>query len=165
MFFYFFYIDTIKLLSILVIRLQSIPHGPAITMIVKHPKIGHEISVDLSASIQTDIEVGIHGWPRNATRQVLDEEHIDRVLDAGVHLVPKHDCFWYISFSKAVTAMLRFIDDANECRRMCHKFLKTDFRTWQSQSDKDSGTGLKSISTYLFKVSIFIYLPAWNQCL
>jgi len=60
-----------------VIRLQCIPHGPAITMIVKDPKIGHEISVDLSASIQTDIEVRVHGWPRNATREFLDEEHID----------------------------------------------------------------------------------------
>lgn len=123
-------------------------------MIVKDPNIEHWISVDLSASIRTDIPVSVHGWPRKATRQVLDETLIDKVLDAGVHLVPKHECFWYISFSKAVTAMLRFIDGANECRRMCHKFLKTDFRTWQSQSD--SGTGLKTISTYVFKVSSFL---------
>lgn len=122
-------------------------------MIVTPPNIDHRISVDLSASVKTDIPVGVYGWPRNATRQVLDDEHIKKVIDAGVHLVPKHDSFWYISFSKAVTAMLRFIDGANECRRMCHKFLKTDFRKWQSKSD--SGTGLKCISTYLFKVNTF----------
>ena len=121
-------------------------------MTLKHPGIDHDISIDFSASIETEISVGVHGWPRQATRNVLSEKQIDKAFSAGLHMVPKSDKFWYLSYSKAVTALLKYIDGANECRKKCHKILKKDFRTWQSKSS----TGLATISTYLFKVYVIV---------
>ena len=130
--------------------MKCVPTGPAITMFITHSNVDHEISIDLSASIETDIPVGIYGWPRPETGKVLSPEQIKKIEAAGVILVPKHERFWYLSFSKAVTSLMQFIDGADECRRKCHKILKRDFMTWQSQSK----SGLKGISTYLFKVII-----------
>ena len=58
-------------------------------MFVKHFDVDHEISIDLSASIETDISVGIYGWPRPATRHVLSEAQIENIKEAGIILVPK----------------------------------------------------------------------------
>ncbi|XP_066936331.1 uncharacterized protein [Clytia hemisphaerica] len=135
------------------VRLKCYPNGPAITMFIKHiPGIDHEISIDLSASIKTNIPVNIYGWPREETEDVLSDLQIAKIEEAGIILVPKHQRFWYISFSKAITSLMQFIDGANECRRTCHKVLKRDFKTWQSEP---YAGGLKGISTYLFKHHLF----------
>ena len=88
------------------------------------------------------------GWPRPATRRVLSTEKIDKVKAAGIHLVPKGDEVWCISYSKCETALLDGIDSGNECRKMCHQLIK---RYIQIFSSKTSASG---VSSYIFKVSI-----------
>jgi len=134
-----------------------VPHGPAITLILttaltKQHKIEHEISVDFAVSIDTKLSVSIYDWPRPDTLKALSTEQIQYVREAGIHLVPKKELFWYISFSKAAGALLKHLDKVNECRLKCHKILKRDFKTWQSKSP----SGMEGISTYVFKVIVII---------
>ena len=112
-------------------------------------KIDHEISVDFAASIDTKLSVSIYGWPRRDTKNALSSKQIETVNEAGVHLVPKKELCWYVSFSKAASALIKHLDGDNGCRRQCHKILKRDFKTWQSKSPY----GMEGISTYIFKVS------------
>ena len=123
-------------------------------MIIKG-KHDHDISVDFSASIDLKdhdkVTVSTHGWPRPQTRKVLSEQKINQIISAGVHLVPKKDMFWYISFSHPAKVLLNNIDAWDECRRKCHKMIKRDFQIWESQSTH----GFDGISTYIFKVSMF----------
>ena len=133
--------------------MQKFPNGPAVTMIIKREH-EHDISIDISASIQLNDKsnqfVCTHGWPRSKTKNVLSKKKIKCILAAGVHLVPKKDLFWYISYSKPAKVLLNNIDAWDECRRKCHKIIKRDFQIWKSQSTH----GFNGISTYIFKVNI-----------
>lgn len=88
-------------------------------------------------------------WPRQETKVVLPSEDIKKVIDVGIHLVPKGEKFWLISVSRAERELMNVIDIADSgCRKKCHKLLKADFKDWK----KRSNTGLSGISTFLFKV-------------
>lgn len=126
--------------------------GPALTVTIKPPGLPN-ITVDLCASIATDqITLHDYGWPRPQTRHCLSPELITLILDAGLHLIPKHLKFWYISVSRAGQALMNGIDIAdNGCRRQCHILLKADFQTWLGRS----GNNLPGISTMVFKHQLF----------
>lgn len=142
------------------IDVSCVPHGPAITLRIRPSRsarrstadnVKHDIFVDFAACIKVDknkIPVSRYGWPRRPrTLQCLDKTIIARILDAGVYLVPKDNSFWYISFSNAAKILMKTIDTSPDtCRRMCHKILKTDFHTWESEQ------AFPGISTFIFKV-------------
>ena len=127
--------------------MSPISHGPAITLTIKPPG-SHHISVDVTATLPCDQDVkslGL-GWPRGATRSVLSVDKIAKVTGAGIHLVPKGDEVWCVSYSKWEKALLDGMDTGNECRKMCHQIIK---RFIQIHSSKTSTSG---ISSYIFKV-------------
>ncbi|KAK3592748.1 hypothetical protein CHS0354_016504 [Potamilus streckersoni] len=129
------------------IDLNAEAHGPAITMNM-HPPDGHHISVDLTMVIDwKHITVKEYDWPRPETQKHLSRKVIETILTAGCQLTPKGDEFWNISFSNCESFLMKEIDGPNECRKMCHKLLKTFFQTWKSRSK----TGYKTISSFIFK--------------
>lgn len=138
----------VKELKLTEVDLSPISHGPAITLTIKPPR-GHHISVDVTATLPCDLDVASSGWPRPDTRRVLSTEKIDKVKAAGIHLVPKGDEVWCISYSKCETALLDGIDSGNECRKMCHQLIK---RYIQIFSSKTSASG---VSSYIFKHQTF----------
>ena len=139
------------------IYLDNNAHGPAITLTIlpDGKNLKHEINIDIAVCIKVNLNL-IPGlqcrWPREKTKKVLGSEIINKVVDSGVILVPKKDLFWYISYSRYAKMLMNIIDAFDECRRKCYKILKTDFITWQLESV----TGLRDISSYIFKV-ITIY--------
>ena len=139
--------------------ISSQPHGPAVTIRIqpKHLQNGagsplkHDIYVDFSAIIDVPpsmIPVTSFGWPREKTFKVMTQQKIEQVKAAGLLLVPKNNDFWFISFSKPGKLLLRCIDSWNECRRRCHKILKRDYMSWNSEE------AFPGVSTYMFKVNI-----------
>ncbi|XP_057297459.1 protein mab-21-like 3 [Hydractinia symbiolongicarpus] len=126
--------------------------GPALTVRMKPPGLPN-ITINLCASIATDkITLRHYRWPRPQTRNCLSPKLIRLILNAGLHLTPKHLKFWYISVSKAGQALMNGIDDADKgCRRQCHKLLKADFQTWLGRS----GNNLPGISTMVLKHQLF----------
>lgn len=130
------------------VDLSPISHGPAITLTIK-PGGGHHISVDVTATLPCDLDVTSNGWPRQGTRGVLSGDKIEKVMKAGIHLVPKGDEVWCISYSKCETALLDGIDTGNDCRKMCHQLIK---RCIQIFGSKKSASG---VSSYIFKHQLF----------
>lgn len=139
----------LKDLDIPGINLSPISHGPAITLTIKPPGGGHHISVDVTATLPCNMDVTAQGWPRAGTRQILSYDKIAKVKGAGMHLVPKGDEVWCVSYSKCEKALLDGIDSGNECRKKCHKLMK---RYVQIFSSKMSASG---ISSYIFKHQLF----------
>ena len=133
------------------VNLSPISHGPALTLTIKPPEGGYHISSDLTATLPCDLDVTSHGWPRCETRAVLSDDRIRKVKEAGMHLVPKGDEVWCVSYSKCEKALLDGVDSGNECRKMCHQLMK---RYVQIFSSKVSAPG---VSSYIFKVYIFCY--------
>lgn len=129
------------------IDLSPISHGPALTFTIKPG--GHHISSDLTATLPCDLDVTSQGWPRRQTRAMLSDDRIRKVKEAGMHLVPKGDEVWCISYSKCEKALLDGVDSGNECRKMCHQLMK---RYVQIFSSKMSASG---ISSYIFKHQLF----------
>ncbi|KAL3836106.1 hypothetical protein ACJMK2_021559 [Sinanodonta woodiana] len=147
------------------IDLNAEAHGPAITMNM-HPPGGHQISVDLTMVIDCkDITVKEYNWPRPDTHKHLSRKVIEAIVGAGCQLTPKGDEFWNISFSNCESFLMKEIDGPNECRKMCHKLLKTFFQTWKSRSK----TGYKTITSFIFKHLTFwmnerkLEPGYWNQ--
>lgn len=130
------------------VDLSPISHGPAITLTIK-PVGGHHISVDVTATLPCDLDVTSQGWPRADTRKALSADKIEKVKQAGIHLVPKGDEVWCVSYSKCEKALLHGIDTGNECRKMCHQIIK---RFIQIFSSRCSTSG---ISSYIFKHQLF----------
>ena len=138
------------------ILLHHNAHGPAITMTIlpDGENLEHEISIDIAVCIKVNSnQIPQLKWPRQASINVLGSDVIQRVVDSGVILVPKKDLFWLISYSKYAKMLMKIIDAFDECRRKCYKILKRDFMSWQSESE----TGLKGISSYIFKVCKILY--------
>ncbi|XP_057298076.1 cyclic GMP-AMP synthase-like [Hydractinia symbiolongicarpus] len=125
--------------------------GPALTLTIKKEGLPN-ISVDLCASIATNqITLADYNWPRPQTRKILSKRLINSIFDAGLHLIPKHLKFWYVSESRAGQALMNGIDNDKGCRKKCHKLLKADFQTWLGRS----GNNLPGISTMIFKHQLF----------
>lgn len=121
--------------------------GPAVTFTVK-VKGFHRIDVDLSPSIPWEERtLQDFGWPRPETENVLEEDVIGDIINAGLHLVPKDLQLWLISVSNAERVLMKKIDSEDRgCRKKCHKLLKRDVNEWKQWDD------LKGISTIIFKV-------------
>lgn len=130
------------------VDLAKVAHGPAITITIRQ-KEGHQISVDMTPSIPVpQLKVSDYGWPRQKTEYALSKSRINEVLEAGMHLVPKGHELWFISYSKAETALLETIDSGNECRRNTMKVLK---RLKQIINSRKS---LPGISSYIFQTQL-----------
>ena len=139
------YICRCKLFFLVI--LSRIAHGPAIQMIILQQG-EHQISTDVTPTLACDVPVSSNGWPRPDTFLAFPQQLINNVVDIGCHLVPKGDTFWYVSYSKAETELLRGIDFDDGCRKMCHQFLKRCFDEYRSTSEE----GAKGISSYILKV-------------
>lgn len=137
------------------VKLSRQAHGPAVTLNIKDPDVGHHISVDVSATIDdSPVPITQHGWPRRSTKSTMEPEKIERIVNAGTHLVPKGNEFWYTSSSKAEKELMYGIDKGNGCRRKCHQLMKKDFQKIKSES----AHGYPGISTHVFRVRIFFVL-------
>ena len=133
-------------------------HGPALKLTIVQPW-DHNISVDITPSLPTDLPVTTHGWfcstiiPTLSLLRFYDlRMRTKEVLRAGTHFVPKEDEAFNLSYSKAETALYKRIDGPNECRKMCHKVVKKLVQKFTSQSP----IGAPGISSYIFKVSTLI---------
>ena len=141
---------TFSLLLTSGVKIDDNPRGPAVGITISTKK--GEIDIDLSPSVDvTDIK--LKGWP-NAGSTVFDSEKgkeiKQQVGKAQIHLVPKKDLFWRISYSKKMKALINSMDRIGECRKRCHKMLKYDFQIWKTEEK----CRFEGISTYLFYVSI-----------
>jgi predicted phosphohydrolase len=110
--------------------------------------VKHNINVDVTLSLECDIPLSRFGWPRGKTKQAFERDLIDKVLNAGIHLVPKKDLFWAISFSKAERALLSRLDSDGGCRKYVTKIMKKFVMNCSSQSTN----GLPGISSHIIKV-------------
>ncbi|XP_053401529.1 protein mab-21-like 3 [Mercenaria mercenaria] len=102
------------------VKLDENSHGPALTLTLSPDRkrgVHHNISVDLTVSLKCSLQLQEFNWPRSATLRAFDEELIERAIGAGIHLVPKKDLFWSISFSRAERALLSGIDADSGCRK------------------------------------------------
>ena len=125
-------------------------HGPALTATIKQPG-KHDISVDITPSLPSNVPVTANCWPRPDTRKALTESQINSVINAGTHLVPKGDNVHAVSYSRAEKALLSTIDAGNGCRRECHKVMK---RYVQEYCSKSPAGGTAGISSHILKVLI-----------
>ena len=133
--------------------LSPTAQGPAITITIKQRDY-NDINVDIVPSLPCSLPVDINGWPRKDTRSAFSKK-IKSVLKAGLHLVPKGDETWTISYSKAEKALLDGIDINNEYRRGAMKILKKYLQTCK----EDSPSNLPGLSSYIVKV-MFLALKA-----
>ena len=127
------------------VHLSRDAHGPAITLTIKRPG-SYDINVDMVPTISSSTPVEVNGWPRPDTRRAYSEDQIQAVQEAGLHLVPKNDTTWDISYSKAETAMFAALDRGNGCRKAVLKCMKKVIQ---------SPYGLPGVSSYLVKVTPF----------
>jgi predicted phosphohydrolase len=134
------------------VHISKVNHGPAITMTLvpfQGSPVKHNINVDITLSLECDIPLSRFGWPREKTKQAFERDLINEVLNAGIHLVPKKDLFWAISFSKAERALLSRLDDTDGgCRKYVTKIMKKFVMNCISQSIN----GLPGISSHVIKV-------------
>lgn len=114
----------------------------------------NDISVDLVPTIPWSRPLNIHGWPRKNSRKVFNQNIVKDVEKKGLHLVPKGDETWTISYSKAEEELLANIDDGNQCRKEIMKFLKYYLDVCKSQS----ADGLAGLSSYIIKVITYNYI-------
>ena len=138
-------------------------NGPALKLTIVQQG-DHNISVDITPSLISDLPVTTHGWvpstlvqPMTSLLRYMDfskEETDTEILRAGTHFVPKEDEAFKLSYSKAETALYRRLDGPNECRKMCHKVVKKLVQKFISQSPN----GAPGISSYIFKVSYVLSL-------
>ncbi|XP_053402947.1 protein mab-21-like 3 [Mercenaria mercenaria] len=138
-------------------------HGPALKMTIKPGRgspVQHDINVDISVSLHCDIPITAFGWPREETKRAFSMEHINEVLKAGIHLVPKKDLFWAISFSKAERALLSILDADQGCRKYVAKIMKKHVMTCSSQSSN----GLPGISSHIIKTQILWSCEKHHNC-
>ncbi|KAK3108553.1 hypothetical protein FSP39_010533 [Pinctada imbricata] len=142
--------DAIEKLSLKDVHLSRIAHGPAITLTITRPP--HNISVDLTVSLPCEkfIRVTDAGWPRKQTNEAFSQEHVKACIAAGIHLVPKGDETWSISYSKAEKALFTKIDGSNTCRRQVIQFMKWTLQDCRSKSSD----GLPGISSFLVKQQV-----------
>lgn len=133
------------------VHISKVSHGPALTLtLVPFPGSGitHNISVDITASLYCYIPLSRFGWPRENTKRAFESEVINEVVKAGIHLVPKKDLFWAISFSKAEKSLLLRLDKDGGCRKYVTKIMKKFAMTCSSQSRN----GLPGVSSHIIKV-------------
>ncbi|XP_060556587.1 uncharacterized protein LOC132717178 isoform X2 [Ruditapes philippinarum] len=135
------------------VHISKVSHGPALTMTLvpfQGSPVKHNINVDITLSLECDIPLSRFGWPREKTKQAFERDVIDEVLNAGIHLVPKKDLFWAISFSKAERALLSRLDTDGGCRKYVTKIMKKFVMNCSSQSTN----GLPGISSHIIKTRI-----------
>lgn len=132
------------------IDLSSTSQGPALTITIKQHN-SNDISVDLVPSLPCSLPVTMHGWPRKKTKRAYTSKKIEAVIKAGLHLVPKGDETWTISYSKAERELLDKIDDGNECRKGVMRLMKSYLE--QCRLVKASN-GLPGLSSHIVKVCI-----------
>ena len=136
------------------VDLQREAQGPALTITVKRPG-HHDISVDITASVPCDLSVSRGGWPRSSSKMVFTEEQIDETLGAGMHLVPKWDETWSISYSKAERALFEIIDKGHHCRRKVMQIIKRYVEICRSRAERGEFQG---ISSHIVKVRLIVRL-------
>lgn len=132
------------------VSLSKDAHGPALTATIKQPG-KHDINVDVTPSLPSNVPVTANCWPRPDTRKALTGSQIDRVISTGTHLVPKGDVVFAVSYSRAEKELLRTIDAGNGCRRQCHKVMKCYVQEYCSKSPD----GAPGISTHILKHQLF----------
>jgi predicted phosphohydrolase len=133
------------------VHVSKVNYGPALKMTLvpfQGSPVKHNINVDVTLSLECDIPLSRFGWPREKTKQAFERNVIDEVLNAGIHLVPKKDLFWAISFSKAERALLSRLDTDGGCRKYVTKIMKKFVMNCSSQSTN----GLPGISSHIIKV-------------
>lgn len=133
------------------VSISNACHGPALTLTITpsdRSGIKHKISVDVTASLKCSLQ--FKNWPRPATRNAFDEDLIHAVFQAGIHLVPKKDLFWAISYSRAERALLSSVDKGFGCRKRTLKLLKKYFAVCQSRSTSK----LPGISSHVLKTQV-----------
>ncbi|XP_060592409.1 uncharacterized protein LOC132747111 [Ruditapes philippinarum] len=130
------------------VKLSPTAQGPALTITIKQEKYS-DINVDIVPSLPCSLPVDIHGWPRKDSRSAFKKK-VEAVKKAGLHLVPKGDETWTISYSKAEKALLDGIDDNNEYRRGAMKLLKQFLQNCK----EDSPSKLPGLSSYIVKIQI-----------
>lgn len=128
------------------VKLSPTAQGPALTITIQQQNY-NDINVDLVPSLPCDLPVGINGWPRKDTRKAFPKK-IDAVSKVGLHLVPKGDESWTISYSKAERELLEGIDDNNECRREVMKIIKS----FLEKCKRESPDGLPGLSSHIVKI-------------
>lgn len=134
------------------VELSSTSHGPALTITIKRHH-SNDISVDLVLTLPWSQPLNIHGWPRKNSRKVFNQNIVKDVEKKGLHLVPKGDETWTISYSKAEEELLANIDDGNQCRKEIMKFLKYYLDVCKTESSD----GLPGLSSYIIKVITYMY--------
>ena len=125
--------------------------GPAVGIIINTKK--GDIDIDLSPSVEVN-DIKLKGWP-NGGSKVFDstkgKQIKKEVENAKIHLVPKKDLFWRISYSNKIKELINSMDRTGECRKRTHKILKYDFQMWKIEER----CRFEGISTYIFSVSVF----------
>ncbi|XP_053402720.1 protein mab-21-like 3 [Mercenaria mercenaria] len=136
------------------VSISNTSQGPALTLTIspKTQDIRHNISVDITASLKcaSKLKLEDFGWPRLQTKKAFDKEVIDAAIESGIHLVPKKDLFWSISFSRAERALLSSIDRGFGCRKRVLKLLKKFVEKCKSGSTSK----LPGISSHILKTQI-----------
>ncbi|XP_053393106.1 protein mab-21-like 3 [Mercenaria mercenaria] len=130
------------------VKLSPDAKGPALTITIKQINY-NDISVDLVPSLPCSLSVTMNGWPRKDTRSAFSKK-INAIKNAGLHLVPKGDETWAISYSKAERELLDGIDEQNECRREVMKIMKQFLETCK----EESSNGLPGLSSHIVKTQI-----------
>ena len=135
------------------ITVKSHAQGPAISLIINKPQIGHKISVDLVPVVNIGKAESIlrkYDWPRNQTSEWLSEDEIENIKDTKIFLVPKGDKFWKVSFARCENEILKDIDGYMDgTRKLLLRICKRKLKQWKSKSI----SGMKSLSSYLLKVT------------
>ncbi|XP_053401523.1 uncharacterized protein LOC123549236 [Mercenaria mercenaria] len=137
------------------VSIKNTAQGPALTLTISPNRelgISHEISVDVTVSLKCSAKLDFEhfGWPRAKTRKAFDQDVIDAAIEAGIHLVPKKDLFWSISYSRAERALLSSIDREFGCRKRVLKLLKK----YVEKCKSGSTSKLPGISSHILKTQI-----------
>ncbi|XP_053401545.1 uncharacterized protein LOC128557671 [Mercenaria mercenaria] len=137
------------------VNIKNTAQGPALTLTISPNRalgISHEISVDVTVSLKCSAKLDFEdfGWPRAKTREAFDEDVIDAAIEAGIHLVPKKDQFWSISYSRAERALLSSIDREFGCRKRVLKLLKK----YVEKCKFCSTSKLPGISSHILKTQV-----------
>ncbi|KAK3103762.1 hypothetical protein FSP39_021705 [Pinctada imbricata] len=128
------------------VHLYRAAHGPALTLTIMQQG-DHHISVDLTTSIPCNLSVTRGGWPRPDTRKALSQSLINATIAVGMHLVPKGDETWSISYSKAERKLMESVDAGHGCRRRVMKMMKRHVQIAASRA----GFKLVGISSHIIK--------------
>lgn len=143
-------------------------NGPAINLKINGCSLPFSIYVDIVPSLkfptsylssrqQKVIEERLDNLPKSARKTIHDRD---------LCLVPKFEHAWKMSFAKFENRILNSFYDGDDsddedfdCKKYCLRYAKHRLEKWK----KNSETGLDSISSYLMKVMLLLFLLMFVQ--